>query len=55
LDARVSTQETEQEIERAFAAYQAQVADIAGSGEWTRFADMLPGQAEQLEVRILEI
>ena len=36
----MSTEETEQEIERAFAAYQERVAEIAESGEWASFADM---------------
>ena len=36
---------TEQEIEQAFAAYQATVADIAQSGDWARFADMFTEDA----------
>ena len=45
----MSTEETEQEIERAFAAYQATVADIAESGEWARFADMFTHAASYEE------
>jgi hypothetical protein len=40
----VNTEETAlyttPEIESAFAAYQATVADIAKSADWARFADM---------------
>ena len=39
----------EQEIERAFAAYQATVADIAQSGDWGRFADMFTQDASYEE------
>jgi hypothetical protein len=49
LDAWVDTEETEQEIERAFAAYQATVAEIAESGEWARFADMFTPTASYEE------
>ena len=45
----MSTEETVQEIERAFAAYQARVADIAESGEWARFADMFTEDASYEE------
>ena len=37
------------EIERAFAAYQATVADIAQSGEWARFAHMFTRDASYEE------
>jgi hypothetical protein len=37
------------EIERAFAAYQATVADIAQSGDWARFADMFTPDASYEE------
>ena len=36
----MDTETIQQEIDQAFAAYQAEVASIAESGEWTRFADM---------------
>jgi hypothetical protein len=36
----VDTEKIRPEIDQAFAAYQAEVAAIAESGEWTRFADM---------------
>jgi hypothetical protein len=39
LDARVDTF-TEQEIEQAFATYQAAVVRIAASGDWSAFADL---------------
>jgi len=41
--------DTEQDIERAFAAYQATVAEIAESGEWARFADMFTEDASYEE------
>ena len=41
--------DTEQEIETAFAAYQAIVAEIAESGEWARFADMFTEDASYEE------
>lgn len=37
------------ELESAFAAYQATVAQIAASGEWSRFADMFTEDAEYVE------
>ncbi len=40
---------TEQEIAKAFAAYQATVADIAQSGDWARFADMFTPAASYEE------
>ena len=40
---------TEQEIETAFAAYQATVTEIAESGEWARFADMFTEDASYEE------
>jgi hypothetical protein len=45
----VRTEETEREIERAFAAYQARVADIAETGEWASFADMFTPAASYEE------
>ena len=40
---------TEQEIAKAFAAYQATVADITQSGDWARFADMFTQTASYEE------
>ena len=40
---------TTPEIESAFAAYQATVAEIAESGEWARFADMFTQDASYEE------
>ena len=40
---------TGQEVERAFAAYQATVSEIAQSGEWARFADMFTQAASYEE------
>jgi len=49
----VNTEETsthtEQEIETAFADYQATVAEVAESGEWARFADMFTDDASYEE------
>jgi hypothetical protein len=53
LDAPVDTDTentvTEPEIERAFAAYQATVSDIAQSGDWPRFADKFTNGASYEE------
>ncbi len=40
---------TEQEIAKAFAAYQETVADITQSGDWARFADMFTQTASYEE------
>jgi hypothetical protein len=45
LDAGVDTQQVTQEIEQAFADYQATVAEIAASGDWGRFADQFTQDA----------
>jgi hypothetical protein len=41
----VNAKDTEPEIEKAFAAYQAAVAGIAKTGEWGRFADLFTEDA----------
>ena len=45
----MNTEDSEQQIEAAFAAYQATVANIAESGEWARFADMFTEDASYEE------